>query len=181
MTYNPKNLLLYLAVLILTFQHTKAQQINSDFLDSLLIEYDIPSISVAYFENNEVSYIGTHGFKSMDTKEPVEKNTIYSAASLSKPAFAYAVLLIAQSGKIDLDEPLYKYLENEDIVASTIISNPLDDSVYNYRHNFRDERIGQWTNIKEISEKTLMEKIDSSTRRNIRKAIKQDHKGYLYL
>jgi len=115
MTYNPKNLLLYLAVLILTFQHTKAQQINSDFLDSLLIEYDIPSISVAYFENNEVSYIGTHGFKSMDTKEPVEKNTIYSAASLSKPAFAYAVLLIAQSGKIDLDEPLYKYLENEDL------------------------------------------------------------------
>jgi hypothetical protein len=75
--------------------------------------------------------------------------------------------------KILLNE-YYKYLENEDIVASTIISNPLDDSVYNYRHNFKDERIGQWTNIKEISEKTLMEKIDSSTRRNIRKAIKQD-------
>lgn len=115
MTYKQKNLLLCLTIFILTYQYVKAQQVNGHFLDSLLIEYNIPSLSIAYFEKNEISYIGTHGFKSMDTKEPVERNTIYSAASLSKPAFAYAVLLMAQNGKIDLDKPLYKYLKNEDL------------------------------------------------------------------
>ncbi|NRB61719.1 MAG: serine hydrolase [Saprospiraceae bacterium] len=115
MKYNPKYLLLCYAPFLLSFQYTEAQKINGDLLDSLLLEYDIPSISIAYFENNQVSYIGTHGYKSMDTKEPVEKSTIYSAASLSKPAFAYAVLLLAQDGKIDLDKPLHKYLVNENL------------------------------------------------------------------
>ena len=115
MAYNSKNLSLSIIALVFACQLSKAQGIDADFIDSLLVEYDLPSVSIAYFENNEVTYIGTHGFKSMDTKEPIEKNTIYSAASLSKPAFAYAVLLLAQNGKIDLDKPLYKYLENEDL------------------------------------------------------------------
>ena len=73
-----------------------------------------------------------------------------------------------------LIEAYDQYIEEENIVASTVISNPLDDKLKVLNCNFKDERVGQWTKIRQINEDSLMEKIDSSTRRNIRKAIKQD-------
>jgi CubicO group peptidase (beta-lactamase class C family) len=55
------------------------------------------------------------------TKEPVTGDAVFEAASLSKPIFAYAVLKLVDSGKLDLDRPLVKYLnrpyiENDDRV-----------------------------------------------------------------
>ncbi len=40
----------------------------------------------------------------------VDEETVFVAASLGKPVFAYLVLLLAQEGTVDLDRPLYAYL-----------------------------------------------------------------------
>lgn len=40
----------------------------------------------------------------------VSADTVFEAASLSKPVFAFGVLLLAQEGIIDLDRPLASYL-----------------------------------------------------------------------
>ncbi|MGC5271584.1 serine hydrolase, partial [Salmonella enterica] len=37
-------------------------------------------------------------------------DSIFEAASLSKPVFAYAVLKLVQTGKMDLDAPVLQYL-----------------------------------------------------------------------
>ena len=39
------------------------------------------------------------------------KNTIFQAASLSKPVFAYIVLRMHDSGEIDLDTPIFEYTD----------------------------------------------------------------------
>src|SRR5687768_11197601 len=41
---------------------------------------------------------------------PVSEETVFEAASLGKPVFAYAVLRMVDAGVIDLDRPLYDYL-----------------------------------------------------------------------
>ncbi|MEM6380945.1 MAG: serine hydrolase, partial [Bacteroidota bacterium] len=63
----------------------------------------------------KVQYLSQSGVRANDTKDLIGVNTIFGAASLSKPVFAYAVLQLEKQGKIDLDKPVYQYLENADL------------------------------------------------------------------
>jgi CubicO group peptidase (beta-lactamase class C family) len=56
--------------------------------------------------------IWTRGFgvTNSETKARVNDNTVFEAASLTKPVFAYGVLKLVDNGKLDLDTPLVKYL-----------------------------------------------------------------------
>ena len=46
------------------------------------------------------------GVRDIETGEPVTPETVFDAASLTKPMVAYAVLQLADAGVIDLDQPL---------------------------------------------------------------------------
>ena len=79
-------------------------------IPQLMTDGDVPGLSIALLQNSEVVWHHGFGVKNAQTKEPVTDTTMFEAASLSKPVFAYAVLKLADSGKIDLDTPLSKYL-----------------------------------------------------------------------
>jgi CubicO group peptidase (beta-lactamase class C family) len=49
------------------------------------------------------------GVKDSASKEPVDNDTIFEAASMSKPVFAYAVIKLCEKGVMNLDTPLTKY------------------------------------------------------------------------
>lgn len=85
------------------------------YFKNLMQQADIPGMSVAIINKGKIEYLGALGVRSADTKLPVDENTIFAAASLSKPVFAYAVLKLADAGKFDLDKPLYEYLPYADI------------------------------------------------------------------
>jgi CubicO group peptidase (beta-lactamase class C family) len=51
------------------------------------------------------------GVKHAESGEPVTEHTVFEAASLSKPMFAYAVLRLVDRGEWDLDAPLWNTLE----------------------------------------------------------------------
>jgi CubicO group peptidase (beta-lactamase class C family) len=58
--------------------------------------------------------------RDRSTKQPVEDSTVFEAASLSKPVFAYAVLKLVEQGKLDLDAPLSGYLPTPYIVDNRL-------------------------------------------------------------
>ncbi len=86
-------------------------------LPQLMREGDVPGLALALVRDGEVVWHKGFGVKNAQTKEPVDDATIFEAASLTKPVFAYAVLKLVEMGKLDLDTPLNKYLPgNYDVV-----------------------------------------------------------------
>ena len=77
---------------------------------ALMKEGEVPGLSMALVRNGEVVWHRGFGVKNKKTEELVTDNTVFEAASLSKPVFAYAVLKLVESGKFDLDKPLSSYL-----------------------------------------------------------------------
>ena len=55
------------------------------------------------------------GYANTETKQMVESDTIFQAASLSKPLLAFIVLKMVERGEIELDTPLNKVLKNDRI------------------------------------------------------------------
>lgn len=71
---------------------------------------EVPGLSIAIINKQEIVYQGAFGVTNIDTEQAVGHETIFEAASLSKPIFAYFVMKMAEKGIIDLDEPLHTYL-----------------------------------------------------------------------
>ncbi|MGG5487876.1 serine hydrolase domain-containing protein [Winogradskyella sp.] len=80
---------------------------------------NIPAISIAVINDNKVVYHDAMGVSNMETKIEVDDHSIFEAASLSKPIFAYFVMKMVEKGKLDLDKPLYEYLPHPGIVPES--------------------------------------------------------------
>jgi CubicO group peptidase (beta-lactamase class C family) len=85
---------------------------NADLLRDLprLLELaSVPGLALAVVDGDRVWKRG-FGRAIEDPAQAVSDETVFEAASLGKPLFAYAVLRLADAGRFDLDRPLYDYL-----------------------------------------------------------------------
>lgn len=71
----------------------------------------VPGLSIAVVEAGRVVWAGGFGTRNDSARTPVDTATVFEAASLSKPVFAYLVLRLADRGELDLDRPLAEMLE----------------------------------------------------------------------
>lgn len=51
-----------------------------------------------------------YGWSDRERRKPVERNSIWSIKSMAKPFTAMAVLMLAEEGRLSLDEPVRRYL-----------------------------------------------------------------------
>lgn len=100
--------------LLLNFDQNKVPEIDR-FIESYQKRYHIPGVSLALIKDGKLAYAQTYGVRNTATQIPVDENTLFEAASITKPVFAFAVLRLMEKGLIDLDKPLYEYLPNKDI------------------------------------------------------------------
>jgi CubicO group peptidase (beta-lactamase class C family) len=71
---------------------------------------DIPGLSMAVIQDGKIFWSGAFGVRSRETNEPVDENTIFEAASLTKTVTAAAALKLVERGEMELDTPLSEYL-----------------------------------------------------------------------
>jgi len=77
---------------------------------ALMDQAAVPGAQIAVFGRSGGVGYASFGLANADTRAPVTDASVFEAASLSKPVFAYAVLTLADEGLIDLDTPISKYL-----------------------------------------------------------------------
>ena len=85
------------------------------FFKGLLDTLDMPGLSVIVINDSQIAYQGTFGLVELGSAQSITRQTIFEAASLSKPVFAYFVLKQVEKGLLDLDKPLFDYLPYPDI------------------------------------------------------------------
>jgi hypothetical protein len=79
------------------------------FVQAYLDYCKIPGISIAIVKDAKIVYHRGLGVKNATTGEKVAEDTVFEAASMTKPVFAYAVLRLVDRGVLELDTPLYTY------------------------------------------------------------------------
>jgi CubicO group peptidase (beta-lactamase class C family) len=73
--------------------------------------YRVPGVSVAVLEGGRIAWAKGYGVTDVDTGEPVTPQTLFQAASISKPVAATAALRLVEEGLLELDAPVNDYLK----------------------------------------------------------------------
>ena len=101
------------SLFLLSLQSTSAAPLSADLQTIVELQARNRQVcAVAYAAIQAGKIYSSGGASGCDLGREPTGDSVFQAASLSKPIFAYAVLKLAQEGSIDLDAPLVGYLPN---------------------------------------------------------------------
>ena len=113
------------AALLVTLSVLTAMPSSAPAADvgQLMTDAQVPGLSMAVIRNSGIETLTAAGVRNARDAVPVDEHTIFDAASLSKPVFAYAVLQLIDAGALALDTPLSRHVPDyvaDDPRASTV-------------------------------------------------------------
>lgn len=74
--------------------------------------YKVPGVSIAIVENGQLKWSKGYGYANTETGTKVDANTLFQAASISKPLAALAALKLVENGSLELNKDVNHYLKN---------------------------------------------------------------------
>ncbi|NHK27286.1 beta-lactamase family protein [Parvularcula flava] len=75
-------------------------------VEEFMRQAHVPGLAIAWLTGGEVVDVRYYGVSDIDLGEPVTDNTVFEAASLTKPMLAYMAVSLNDEGRINLDRPL---------------------------------------------------------------------------
>jgi CubicO group peptidase (beta-lactamase class C family) len=87
-------------------------------LQQLMERMRVPGLSVAVIKDYEIHWAKGYGTADATSGAPVTTDTIFQAASISKPTSAMGVMRLVQDGKLSLDADVNTYLKSWKLPAS---------------------------------------------------------------
>lgn len=109
----PAVLFLFSATMILSCKNDADTSSMEKSVDEIFQEYDAiekPGAAVAVVHNGEIVFKKGYGSAHLEYDIPVTTETIFHVASVSKQFTVFAILLLAEEGKLTLDDPIQKYI-----------------------------------------------------------------------
>jgi CubicO group peptidase (beta-lactamase class C family) len=79
-------------------------------MSRLLKAAEVTGAAIAVIDHGRIAYQGAYGFRDQERNLPLTIDSVMSAASITKPVFAYLVMELVDEGLLDLDKPVYQYL-----------------------------------------------------------------------
>ena len=80
------------------------------WITSNMHDGDIPGMSVVIVQGNTTIYSQGFGYADIETQRPVTPNTLFELGSTSKALTALGILKLEAEGRIQLSDPVQKYL-----------------------------------------------------------------------
>jgi CubicO group peptidase (beta-lactamase class C family) len=82
------------------------------------------------WHRGEVLQVNEIGYLDVEAGQPMQRDTIFRIASMTKPVTVAAVLALAEEGKLSIDDPITRWLpEMADVRVLAEPSGPLDRTV----------------------------------------------------
>jgi CubicO group peptidase (beta-lactamase class C family)/D-alanyl-D-alanine dipeptidase len=72
----------------------------------------LPALSIALVDDQKIIWARGYGFADAEKKKPATPDTVYRVGSVSKLFTDLAVMQLVEQGKLDLDRPVSKYLDD---------------------------------------------------------------------
>jgi CubicO group peptidase (beta-lactamase class C family) len=89
--------------------HLATSQIDAT-VNQLMESAHVTGVGIAIFQGGRIAYLKAYGLRDAEKNLPLTPDSVMTAASLSKSAFATVVMRLVQEGKLDLDKPISQYL-----------------------------------------------------------------------
>jgi len=86
----------------------RADRIDS-LLETQLKKQEIPGLALAVVRDGKLTKAKGYGLADVELKVPVTKRSVFQWASITKQFTATAIMLLAQDGKLKLDDPISRY------------------------------------------------------------------------
>jgi CubicO group peptidase (beta-lactamase class C family) len=100
-------------------------------LEDRMRHYKVPGVGIAVINNGRVEWAKGYGVIEAGATQAVNENTVFQACSISKPVSVTGIMLLAQSGFLDITRNVNDYLT----------SWLLPDNVYTIREKVTVERL----------------------------------------
>ena len=84
-------------------------QIDQAFRDFVTREH-IPGAAWGIVVDGRLAHVGVTGLRDVASKAPVDPNTVFRIASMTKSFTAMAIMKLRDEGKLSLDDPAEKYV-----------------------------------------------------------------------
>jgi CubicO group peptidase (beta-lactamase class C family) len=84
---------------------------------AILAKEDVPGTAIALVDRDGPVWVGGVGVRNLETRAPIDGDTVFRVGSLSKSIVALGVMRLVDQGKLDIDRPLREILPG-------VIDNP---------------------------------------------------------
>jgi D-alanyl-D-alanine carboxypeptidase len=81
-----------------------------NFITSHMEKNNIPGVLVAVASRGKILHLNTYGMANVELSVPVADNSVFEIGSISKQFVSVAAMLLVEEKKLDLDDPIHKYL-----------------------------------------------------------------------
>lgn len=102
----------------------------------------VPGLSIAIIQRGKVTWRRAFGVRDRASGAPVDDDTLFEAASMSKPVFAYAVMKLVENGVLALDRPLTEYVSERFVSGDSRLDLITARQVLCHTSGFQDIRSG---------------------------------------
>ncbi|MEZ5312412.1 MAG: serine hydrolase domain-containing protein [Thermoanaerobaculia bacterium] len=103
--------LLLAAFSLLLLPEAASADAIDDYLASEMAVRGIPGLALAIARDGAVVRLSSYGLAHVETASPVDPESVFAIASLDKQITAAALLRAAELGRLDLDDPVAKWVD----------------------------------------------------------------------